>query len=205
MFFLAQINPFSRTKHLLARQRWWRNTLTLSDNITVLFESLGIVCPPCFTDLLRVLIHCRLRYLYVLCVSVGLLYIQNIYRFKHQPLFGKRKKERKKWASVLVRGLFLFDSLSYGDSAHEGNGVKRYSTCCIWGRTSGAKMKFHRNQLDEVWIEGCQVILKKLLSVMFSVSTGVRVCAYARVCVCTRVGKNSELNNCLPFNYDVRI
>lgn len=34
--------------------------------------------------------------------------------------------ERKKNGEVLlVRGVFLFDSLSYGDSAHEGNGVKR--------------------------------------------------------------------------------
>lgn len=164
---LAQINPFSRTKHLLARQRWWRNTLTLSDNITVLFESLGIVCPPCFTVLLRVLIHCRLCYLCVLFLSVGLLCIYRVFidsSISH--CLERRKKRGKKWASVLVRGLFLFDSLTYGDSAHEGNGVKRYSTCCIWGRTSGAKMKFHRNQLDEVWIECCQVILKKLLSVI---------------------------------------
>lgn len=134
-----------------------------------------------------------------------------IYRvFIHSSIshcLEREKKRGKKWASVLVRGLFLFDSLTYGDSAHEGNGVKRYSTCCIWGRTSGAKMKFHRNQLDEVWIESCQVILKKLPSVMFSVSTGVHLCACTGVCVCvyTRVGKNSELNNCVTFNYDVRI
>jgi len=45
--------------------------------------------------------------------------IQIIYRVKHQPLFGKEKK----WWSVLVRGVFLFDSLSYGDSA-QGMGLK---------------------------------------------------------------------------------
>lgn len=70
------------------------------------------------------LIHGKLRYLCVLCACYTHLLdycIQIIHRVKHQPLFGKGKNGEV----LLVRGVFLFDSLSYGDSAHEGNGVKR--------------------------------------------------------------------------------
>lgn len=125
--WLAQINPFSHTKHLLAQQRWWRNTLTLSDNITVLFESLGIVCTSCFTVSLRVLIHGRLHYLCVLCVRYTLICVSTVYRLfieSKSNISHCLEREKKKTGKCWL-GLFFSLILCHIGTVHmKGIGLK---------------------------------------------------------------------------------